>query len=149
MEELFPAIPSKEDLIHSILTQGKLDQISKGGKYHCILRLTLELNQLQIGGELLPDLIELYKWLHSDLSQRITRHTATNTTISDVLQKAIKHSSEDAGDHLKKLYENIMRNCMQYQNVDETSATAGSINLKRRKKIMFNNRTPLLHFLSG
>lgn len=148
LEETFPVIPSEEDLIHYLLSQGKLEQLSEGGEYHSILRFAIDLKQLQVGGELLPDLIELYKWIHSNLSVLVTRHKATTITIKNVLDIAIKHASGDAGDHLRKLYERVVLNCRRYQYA-ETSATGSIETMKRKKKIVFNNNTSLLHFLSG
>ena len=58
----------------------------------------------QVGGRLLPDLIQLYQWLHTHLSHLVTRDRAYNKlTIGRVIHLA----SQRVDPTLKDLYNSV------------------------------------------
>ena len=82
---MLPISPKEGELCHYLISQGKLEQLSVNGEYHSLLRFTMDLKILEVSGELLPDLIELYNWIHTNLSLRITRKKATVYTFKDIV----------------------------------------------------------------
>ncbi len=55
--------------------------------WYIISQFALEYPRLKAGGELLPDLIHLYWWIHTELAYRVTREYAEKHCISEVLSK--------------------------------------------------------------
>ena len=58
-------------------------------------------------GLLLPDLVELYLWLHHALAHLITLERAASISIGRVFQLAAKGHSKEMGEHLTSLYERV------------------------------------------
>ena len=144
---MFPISPKEEDLCHYMISQGKLEQLSENGEYHSVLRFTMDLKQLEVSGELLPDLIELYSWIHTNLSFRITRKKATDYFFKDIIDRVMKNEKND-GPHLKRLYNRVVVNCRRYYQTERRIIeSVGSE--ERAKHTLLNNKTPLIHFLSG
>ena len=59
------------------------------------------------GGELLPSLIELYQWIHTDLAHVITREKASSISCSKAVEEAASNYPEDIEKHYNKLYEKV------------------------------------------
>ena len=144
---MFPVSPKEDDLCHYMISQGKLELLSENGEYHSLLRFTMDLKQLEVGGELLPDLIELYSWIHTNLSLHITQKKANVYTFKDIIDIIIKNS-KNAGAHLKRLYDQVIVNCRRYYQTERRIIESVGTE-ERAKHILLNNKTPLIHFLSG
>ena len=69
---------------------------------------TLEHNRLQVGGALLPDLVEFYQWIHTHLSHLVTYEYAEEITIGNLIKLSAKRYSHDICDHLTHLFERII-----------------------------------------
>ena len=63
----YPQFLSEEDFMHSIISYGDLEQHSEGGELRVLSQFAQSWRILQAGGLLLPDLIELYQWIHTEL----------------------------------------------------------------------------------
>ena len=74
---------------------------------YVLSQFALEYPRLQAGGVLLPDLIALYQWIHSELAFLVTRNYAENNTIEEVLTKADKRFT---GLNITDLYERVKGN---------------------------------------
>ena len=68
---------------------------------------TLEQKKLQFGGTLLPDLMEFYKWIHTQLSHLMTYERAKQITIGQVISLTAKRYSQEICDHLTSLFKRI------------------------------------------
>ena len=63
--------------------------------------------QLQAGGHLLPDLVEFYLWLHSQLAYIVSYDKAAKLKIGTVVKQAVKRYSKDVRTHVEELYERV------------------------------------------
>ena len=71
-------------------------------------QFTLEQKRLQVGGALLQDLVEFYKWIHTQLSHLVTYQRAKQISIGNVISLTAKRYSQELCDHLSKLFERII-----------------------------------------
>ncbi len=53
--------------MHRIVSYGELEQHSEGGDLRGLSEFAQGWRGLQAGGLLLPDLVEFYRWLHTEL----------------------------------------------------------------------------------
>ncbi len=63
--------------------------------------------QLEVGGELLPSLVELYQWLHQELAYVITRKDAESIPLSRAVRVLARSYSVDEGERLLQLYKRL------------------------------------------
>ena len=70
LELIYPQFPSEEDFLHRLLNSRNL-QNSDDGQFMILSRFSVEWPRLQIGGLLLPYLVEFYQWLHTHLGKRL------------------------------------------------------------------------------
>lgn len=71
-------------------------------------QFTLEKERLQLGGALLPDLVELYQWIHTHLSHLVTYERAKKITIGNVISLSAKRYSQGVRTYLTNLFERII-----------------------------------------
>lgn len=142
---MYPHFPSEQELTHSVLSSGDLQQLSEGGKLRFLAMFTMEHTQLYCGGILLPDLVELYQWLHHDIAHLLTREHASSITIGQVIDFA-KKKRKDQGNHIRKLYESIKTNYNQYIELTGGAIVTKAYSPTQGKKI--SDDTPLLYFLT-
>jgi len=69
---------------------------------------TVEYERLQVGGALLPDLVEFYQWIHTHLSHLVTYEIAKQITIGQVFRLSANRYSKDISEHLTNLLERII-----------------------------------------
>lgn len=69
LEQQYPHFPSELDFIHRLLAYGELEQHSEGGELNGLSQFAQRWKSLQAGGLLLPDLVEFYQWLHTQLGE--------------------------------------------------------------------------------
>ena len=72
-----------------------------------LTQFVLERPQLQAGGRLLPDLVEFYLWLHTQLAYIVSYDKATELKIGQVVERAVERYSKDFGTYIKELYERV------------------------------------------
>lgn len=80
----FPHLPTEHDLTHFILRAGDLHQHSQDGELWPLFSFSMEWPILQVGGALLPELVELYRWLHLNVAHMATYNRAASITIGEV-----------------------------------------------------------------
>ena len=72
-----------------------------------LTQFVLERPQLMAGGCLLPDLVEFYLWLHTQLAYIVSYDKAAELKIGQVVERAVERYSKDFGTHIKELYERV------------------------------------------
>jgi len=73
-----------------------------------LYHFTLEYERLQVGGALLPDLLEFYQWIHIHLSHLVTFEKAKQISIGDVISLSGSRYSPELCEHLTKLFKAII-----------------------------------------
>ena len=66
-----------------------------------------EEKKLQKGGALLPDLVEFYQWIHTELSYLVTYQKAEQISIGKILSLSSKRYSQKYFDHLTDLFKRV------------------------------------------
>ncbi len=72
--------------------------------WYILSQFALEYPRLKAGGALLPDLIQLYWWIHTELAYRVSREYAQNHSIEEVLTKV---DEKYPGMEIFQLYERV------------------------------------------
>ena len=111
----------------------------------------MEWPNLQVGGALLPSLIELYEWLHTNISHLLTYDHASSISIGRVIALVQRNSSKEVGDHIRNLYEGVKIQYNRYVELIGGAIGAGACAAVRRGNRVFTiaDDIPLLHFLTG
>ena len=151
LEVRYPHFPSEQEFTHCILSAGDLQQHSEGGNLRLLTRFAMDWPRLQIGAVLLPDLVELYQWLHTSIAFLITNEYASTVTIGQVIQQAKKNISKQDGQYLWKLYKRVEHNYNAYVELIGRSIGSGACAAVRQGNKIFTiaDNIPVLHFLSG
>ncbi len=89
---------------------------------------------------MLPDLVELYQWIHTNLSYQITRDQALSFTMGHVIKK-VKENSSQSGEYLCMLYNRVKSNYNCY--VDGVRAHISGHQIPR-----ISDDTSLIYFLT-
>ena len=84
----YPRFVVEEDLINCILSSGDLNQYLEGTRPWLLLKFIRDQPLLEVGGLLLPFLMEFYQWLHTDIAYLLTREQASSTTIGRLIEIA-------------------------------------------------------------
>ena len=151
LEVQYPHFPSEQEFTHCILSAGDLQQHSEGGKLRLLARFAMDWPRLQRGAVLLPDLVELYQWLHTNIAFLITNEYASTVTIGQVIRLAVKNSSKQYGQHLWELYKRVEHNYNTYVELIGGAIGSGACAAVRQGNKIFTiaDDIPVLHFLSG
>lgn len=140
----FPTFPSEEDLIHAILGEGKQD----GGGLELLPEFAMKYKCLQLGTKLLPDLVEFYTWIHTNLSHLLTAEQASNNPISRIVNLAEKNMNKRSARHIRDLYERVKNQYNCYVTLTGGSIGVGPCGTENKISAITDD-TSLLHFLSG
>ena len=70
-------------------------------------QFTQERRILQIGGALLPDLVEFYQWIHTELSHLVTYQKAGQISIGTIITLSARRYSQEYFDYLKELFDKV------------------------------------------
>ena len=97
-------MPTEQTLTHSILSQVNLGD-PKTNDLYPLSCFVVEYPRLRIAGDLLPGIVELYQWLHTELAYAVTYEEATTITLGRLAKVLAKHSSTgwDRKAHYEKL----------------------------------------------
>ena len=107
MLELHYPLPATEnDYMRSLVDATEANDCSYTHLF-ALHQFTLEQKRLQVGGALLPDLVEFYKWIHTQLSHLVTYQRAKQITIGNVISLTAKRYSQQLCDHLTKLFKRV------------------------------------------
>jgi hypothetical protein len=132
-----PKFPVEEDLIKSVLNSGDVNQYSKKSRLWSLSKFVREWTCLEVGGLLLPPLMELYQWLHTDIAHLLTHEQASSLTIGQLIELAERKFDSQFKQHIRNIYNTVKQEYNHY--VKLRGATAN--NLK--------DDTPLLDLLTG
>ncbi len=66
-------------------------------------RFTIEYRRLRVGGDLLPGIVELYQWLHTELTYAMTYEEARTITLGRLANVIAKKFSGDRKQRYEKL----------------------------------------------
>ena len=83
----FPHFPTEEEFSQSMLASVNLSNVTKNPHY-VLSKFALVYPRLKAGGALLPDLIEFYQWIHTELAYLVTYNYAQNHGLEEVITKA-------------------------------------------------------------
>ena len=108
----------------------------------------MEWQCLQAGGALLPDLVELYKWLHTNLAHTVTREQAYSITIGRIIALAEKRMDKK---YIRNLYDRVKEQYNNYVKLIGGAIGVGACAAVRRgnKIHVIDDGMPILHFLTG
>ena len=110
----------------------------------------MDWEHLQCGGVLLPDLVEFYQWLHTNLSHIITINHAGTITIGRVIELAKKNSTEEYAKYLDNLYKRVKKLYNEYvKMIGGVGSKEGASNYQNHKIFTIKDDVPLLYLLSG
>ena len=111
----------------------------------------MDWSRLRVGGLLLPDIVELYQWLHTNLSHLITLERASSLTIGRVIDLARLNYSRDYAKHISDLYERVKKRYNSYvEKIGSVIGAGACAAIHQGNKIFpIKDDVPLLHFLSG
>eukprot|EP00731_Ephydatia_muelleri_P026790 Em0018g890a len=150
LDEQYPHFPTETDFIHNLLSSGDISLQKQGGGLYMLTQFALERPQLQAGERLLPDLVEFYLWLHTQLAYIVSYDKATELKIGQVVERAVERYSKDFGKHVKELYEMVKVGYNAYVETIGHAIGAGACVAVRRGNKLYTiaDDMPLLHFLS-
>lgn len=107
LKQHYPHPATENDYMKSLVDAIEANDCSYTHLY-VLYQFTLQQKRLQVGGALLPDLVEFYKWIHTQLSHLVTYQRANKITIGDVIDLTAKRYSQDLCDHLRNLLKRII-----------------------------------------
>lgn len=127
-----------QDLTRSIWNLRDLDEHSKGGRFWLLLKFVREWQCLQVGGALLPSLVELYQWIHTDIAYLLTREQASHFTIGQLIKQAENTLNKQSRQHIGNMYNKVKQEYNKYVKLTAVATTA-----------TISDNTPLVDLLSG
>ena len=77
----YPWFVTESTLTRAILSRVDVSD-AKTNELYPLSRFVLEYPRLKIAGDLLPSIVELYQWLHSELSYAVTYDDAKTITLN-------------------------------------------------------------------
>lgn len=135
-------------LIHH---EGDLSQHSKDGKLWLLSKFGTGWETLQAGGDLLPDLVEFYTWLHTNLTYTLTKEEAETMSIGQIITLARDNLNKESGNMIWELYDRVMERYNNYVKLIKEKIGAGACAVHHHENVIstISEDTSLLHFLSG
>ena len=102
---MYPQFPTERQFRHNL--ESLLGSSDPNRPKHSILAHFLDdRERLAVGSALLPDLVEMYLWLDMHLAHLLPYEAARNMTLKEVITKASKRFSSEAG-HIHELFERL------------------------------------------
>ena len=86
-----------------MLASANLNDVTRN-QFYVLSKFALTYPRLKAGGALLPDLIEFYQWIHTELAYLVTKKYAQKNGFEEVITKA---DQKYEGRDLFKLYERV------------------------------------------
>lgn len=143
----YPHFPSEQECMRAIVG-GDVDQQSN---LYLLPTFAMYWERLQVGGALLPDLIEFYTWLHKNLAHLLTIKKASTITIGRVVSLVEKKKGKELGKHIRDLYNRVKEQYNRYVDLIGGAIGAGACAAMHRENQItkITDDVPILHFLSG
>ena len=107
LSEQYPQLPAEKDFTHNLLSSADISLQKQGGELSILTQFVLERPKLQAGEHLLPDLVEFYHWLHTQLAYIVSYDMAKELKIGQVVERVVERYSKDFRKHVKDLYERV------------------------------------------
>ena len=107
LEQHYPHPATENNCIRSLVEAIEAKELSCTYLF-TLHQFILEQKRLHLGGPLLPDLLELYKWIHTQLSHLVTYERAKQITIGKIIELTAKRYSQELCDHLTNLFKRII-----------------------------------------
>ena len=106
LEQHYPHPATEKDFMKSLVDTTEANNCNS--THLLVLRqFTFEWKKLQIGGMLLPDLVEFYQWIHTELSHLVTFQRAEEISIGKIISLSAKRYSQDCFSHLTDLFKRV------------------------------------------
>ena len=99
----YPHFPMEEELSRSILASANVSDFTRN-HFYVVSKFALMYPRLKAGGALLPDLIEFYQWIHTELAYMVTKNYAQRHGFEEVITKADQKYERH---YFSKLYERV------------------------------------------
>lgn len=110
LEQCYPCAPNKYDFRKNLISARQ----TSCSYLYLLDRFYVEQERLQIGGVLLPDLVEFYQWIHTHLQHIVTYERAKSITIGEVIELSTTRYSSEECSYLKSLFERVKCEQMTY-----------------------------------
>ena len=106
LNQQYPHLASENEYMKTLVGAREIHNLNDEHLF-LLHHFTLEHDRLQLGGVLLPDLVEFYQWIHTHLSHLLTYERAQKITIGDVIKLSAKRYPPKLHEHLTSLYQNF------------------------------------------
>ncbi len=101
----YPTFPNENDLRHAVeQIPGVADP---NHELHLLSLFVREQLRLRAGAAILPDLVEFYQWLHTEVAYTLSRRKAVKATIKEVVVDVARKYGDERGDNLINLYKRV------------------------------------------
>lgn len=107
LNQLYPHLATENEFMRCLVAVREVYNLDDT-YFFALYHFTLEFERLQIGGTLLPDLLEFYQWIHIHLSHLVTYEKAKEITIGSIIKLSASRYSQELCEHLTKLFERIV-----------------------------------------
>ena len=107
LDQQYPHLVTENDYMKDLIMAREAQNLNDSHLFPLHL-FSLENERLQLGGALLPDLVEFYLWIHTHLSHLVTYEKAQQITIGKVISLSAKRYSQKLCEHLTDLFKRII-----------------------------------------
>lgn len=150
----YPHFPSESECMCSIMGGHVADddlEANERDYFPLLSKFAIDWERLQMGGALLPDLVELYTWLHKNLAHILTFERASTIAIGRVISLVEEKKGKELGKHMRSLYERVKKHFNIYVDLIGGAIGAGACAAMHHENEItkISNDVPILHFLSG
>ena len=101
----YPFFPSELDLLGYFGSDEHLEE-----KYPVLYRFCKDYQKLQVGSEILSDLVEFYQWLHRDMNETLSYEDALSTTVTCKVNEFAGKYADTV--HLPEIYKRVQGNSL-------------------------------------
>ena len=102
----YPVFTTVDALQQSLLANPYISSHQENSEY-VLAQFALQYQHLQLGGAMLPELVEFYQWIHQELAHVITHEDATKITLRRAVRVLAKSYSPEEGERLMGLYNRL------------------------------------------
>ncbi len=101
----YPTFPCENDLRHYVEQLPGVTNPTH--ELYPLSQFVKEQSHLRAGAAVLPDLVEFYQWLHTDVAYTVSRRNAANITVEETVMKVANFYGDERGDHIVNLFERV------------------------------------------
>lgn len=85
----YPWFPDEKSLTQAVLSEVHISS-PDGNDLYALSQFVMEYHRLKLGSDLLPGILELYQWLHTELAYAVTYEDATKITLGRLAKVVAK-----------------------------------------------------------